>query len=514
MCGLAFTHNADVIELTNRLQHRGPDNTGKWEYNGIELGHTRLSIIDLSSASNQPLITDRYVMSFVGEVYNFKELFSYLNVNDDLADHTLPGDSIVLIKYFQKYGIEKTLRDINGMFAIVLYDKIENKVHLICDRFGQKSIYYYHDNQIFAAASCPSALLHLKEKWQISEQGLTSYWKLGATMCDSIWDGIKRVYASEIVSYDIKTKRISTSRYWQPEYKPNEDIRELIIDSIKKVKVADVPVYIFLSGGIDSSVVASQGFQHAVHMDGPELRYAEQVAQRFGINLHVVSPGKFDAVECMTDYVQKCGEPSMAALIPYIVSRETSKLCKVAVSANGADELFFGYDRTTEHITHGQLDHIFRSNITNWNYPTSAMLCEPRMSAGRWLELTTYVQHDLNKTLDFASMAHGLEVRAPFLDHRLVEAALSVQKEKIGRKALLKDMLRGMGFNDQFLNRPKMGFTLYQKPTNYDVDGAYVWCVKNGWLKDAKRSPRDNQYLKASAFSFKVWWDTFKEKIA
>jgi len=136
------------------------------------------------------------------------------------------------------------------------------------------------------------------------------------------------------------------------------------------------------------------------------------------------------------------------------------------------------------------------------------------MSQGRWFELQTYVQHDLNKTLDFASMAHGLEVRSPFLDHRLVEAALSVPQEKIGRKALLKDMLRGMGFNDAFLNRPKMGFTLYQKPTNYDVDGAYQWALANGWLKDAKRSPRDHQYLKASAFSFRIWWETFKNIIA
>ncbi len=288
-----------------------------------------------------------------------------------------------------------------------------------------------------------------------------------------------------------------------------------MLDSIRKVKVADVSVYIFLSGGIDSSVVASQGFTNAVHMDGPEYKYAEQVAQRFNINLHVVSPGKFDAVECMTDYVLKCGEPSMAALIPYIVSRETAKLCKVAVSANGADELFFGYDRTSDKTSHEQLNHIFRGN--EFNEIKSLHVGFPldhRLSTGRMIELQTYVQHDLNKTLDFASMAHGLEVRAPFLDHRLVEAALSVPKEKIGRKALLKDMLRGMGFNDQFLNRPKMGFTLFQKPVNYDVDSAYQWALREGWLKDAKRSPRDHQYLKASAFRFRIWWETYKGKIA
>lgn len=511
MCGLAFSINNDVSLITDKLKHRGPDNTGRWRNDCVDVGHTRLSILDLSANGNQPLQTERYVMSFVGEIYSYKEMFSYLNANDDLADHTLPGDSQVLIRYFQKFGIDKTLRDINGMFAIVLYDKIENKVHLICDRFGQKSIYYYHDNEIFAAASCPSALLHLKEKWQISEQGLASYWKLGATMDNSIWDGITRVYAAERVTYNTSTRLVTTERYWQPEYKPHEDLRELIIDSIKKVKVADVPVYIFLSGGIDSSVVASQGFAHAVHMDGKEFEYAEQVAQRFCINLHVVSPGKFDGVECMTDYVSKCGEPSAAALIPYIVSRETSKLCKVAVSANGADELFFGYDRMSDEVSTNQYFHIFRNGF---DYIQNDISCDERLSSGRWLELQTYVQHDLNKTLDFASMAHGLEVRAPFLDHRLVEAALSVPQAEIGRKALLKQMLREQGFDDQFLNRPKMGFTLYQKPVNYDVDAAYRWCVQHGWLKDGKRSPRDNMYLKAAAFSFKVWWETYKDIIA
>ncbi len=505
MCGIAGAIGTKAYDIADKQRHRGPDNFSVNE----TFAHNRLSIIDLSEQGNQPMIEGQYELTFNGEVYNYKELFSYLSPHDDMGDYTIPGDARVFLKYINRFGLDKALRDANGMWAFGL--KQGNIITLCVDRLGQKPLYYYHDNEIFAFASCPSALLHLKEKWQISEQGLASYWKLGACMSDSLWSGIRRVYASEIVSYDIETKRISTSRYWQPEYKPNEDIRSLVIDSIKKVKVADVPVYIFLSGGIDSSVVASQGFAHAVHMDGPEFKYAEQVAQRFNINLHTVSPGQFDAVECMTDYVQKCGEPSAAALIPYIVSRETAKLCKVAVSANGADELFFGYDRTSDTVTTVQLQHIFRSIMGYGHlYPQ----IDNRMSGGRWMELQTYVEHDLNKTLDFASMAHGLEVRNPFLDHRLVEAALSVPQEKIGRKALLKDMLRNMGFNDQFLNRPKMGFTLYQKPTNYDVDGAYQWALANGWLKDGKRSPRDHQYLKAAAFSFKVWWETFKDKIA
>jgi asparagine synthase (glutamine-hydrolysing) len=506
MCGIAGAIGTKAYAIADKQRHRGPDNFSVNE----TFAHNRLSIIDLSEQGNQPMTCGDYELTFNGEIYNYKELFSYLSPHDDMGDYTIPGDARVFLKYINRFGLDKALRDANGMWAFGL--KKDNIITLCVDRLGQKPLYYYHDNEIFAFASCPSALLHLKEKWQISEQGLASYWKLGATMVHSIWDGIFRVYASERVTYNIATRTITTERYWQPEYKPNEDLRELVIDSIKKVKVADVPVYVFLSGGIDSSVVTSQGFANAVHMDGPERKYAEQVAQRFGTKLHIVSPGQFDAVECMTDYVTKCGEPSMSALIPYIVSRETAKLCKVAVSANGADELFFGYDRTQQKVTQEQLSHIFRlSGTTDLIKETDI---DDQLSIGRWLELQTYVQHDLNKTLDFASMAWGLEVRAPFLDHRLVEAALSKPQADIGRKALLKQMLREQGFDDRFLNRPKMGFTLYQKPVNYDVDKAYKWCVLNGWLKDGKYSPRDLQYLKASAFSFRIWWETYKNKIA
>ncbi len=513
MCGISGSINTSVYAIADKQRHRGSDNFSVNE----TFAHNRLSIIDISEQGNQPMTCGEYEMTFNGEIYSYKELWSYLAPHDDLGNYTIPGDARVFLKYINRFGLDKALRDANGMWAFGL--KKGNEITLCVDRMGQKPLYYYHDNEIFAFASCPSALLHLKEKWKISEQGLASYWKLGATMHHSIWEGIRRVYASERVTYNIVDKTIKTERYWQPEYKPNEDLRELVIDSIKKVKVADVPVYIFLSGGIDSSVVASQGFTNAVHMDGPEYKYAEQVSQRYGINLHVVSPGKFDAVECMTDYVRKCGEPSMSALIPYIVSRETAKLCKVAVSANGADEIFFGYDRTQQNVTPEQYAHIFRKGVNDfvpfiYHSEETMNNINNNMSSGRWLELQTYVQHDLNKTLDFASMAHSLEVRSPFLDHRLVEAALSQPQEKIGRKALLKQMLREQGFDDRFLNRPKMGFTLYQKPTNYDVDKAYRWCVLNGWLKAGNYSPRDLQYLKASAFSFWVWWETFKNIIA
>jgi asparagine synthase (glutamine-hydrolysing) len=517
MCGISGIINGSIDPLLKNQIHRGPDGVGKniasTEYD-LWLGHNRLSIIDLSEKGSQPMESARYVLTYNGEIYNYKELQYYL--------HEFEGnDALTLLAYIERFGLGHALASANGMYGFGLFDKLYNKLHLVVDRFAQKPLYYYQEGETFAFASSPAALLHLRDKWKINEQALASYWKLGAVMIDSIWEGIKKVDGSEIVTYDLEKKVITKERYWQPEFQENTNgIEELILDAIRGVRVADVPVKIFLSGGIDSTLVASQFIGgEAIHMDGPERKYAQQVAKRFNINLHVVSPKEVCAKCGLKDYVSKTGEPTMAGLIPWITAREAVKFCKVAISANGADELFFGYDRTSDEITDPQLDNIFRrqyrDNPLNFIEPFTNI--DSRLSWGRWLELQTYVKHDLNKTLDAASMCHSLEVRNPFLDHRLVEMALSIPFEKIGRKELLKNMLRKFGFDNKFLNRPKMGFTLYQEPKGYKElqESSYKWAIENKFLKlISQPNARDLMYLKASAAGFFVWWETFKEIIA
>lgn len=517
MCGVAFSINTDVKPITEALKHRGPDNIGYFIDDNVELGHTRLSIIDLSDQSNQPLENSRYVLSYNGEIYNYRELDYHISPHtDDMAGKTMPGDSITLLRYITRFGIDRALKDSNGMFAFILYDKFYKKVHLAVDRFSQKPLYYYQEGDVFAAASSHSALLHLKDKWKINDQALRSYWKLGSVMIDSIWEGIKKVDGSEIVTYDVSSKTITKERYWQPAFQTNTNgIEDLIIDAIRKVKVADVPVKIFLSGGIDSTLVASQ-FEggEAIHLNGPERKYAEQVANRFKIKLHIVEPREVCAKCGLKDYVTKTGEPTMAGLIPWITAREAARFCKVAISANGADEIFFGYDRTKDNWNVNQYDHIFRKCI---DYkPSEEDDIGNNFSSGRWLELQTYIKHDLNKTLDAGSMCHSLEVRNPFLDHRLVEMALSIPFEKIGRKELLKNMLRKFGFDDKFLNRKKEGFSLYREPKGYKElrETSYKWAIENNFLKlISTPNARDLMYLKASAAGLFVWYETFKDKI-
>lgn len=434
-------------------------------------------------------------MTFNGCIYNYKELYPYLT-----------SDTLALLEHFTLKGLD-ALDDLNGMFAIGLYDRIDHKIHLIVDRFGQKNLYYYHDNDKFAFASNPAALYPLLPSKEINKDALQSYWLLGSVMGeDSILKGIKKVCASEIVTYNVSTSTLERRRWYEPKFQDNtSDIEELVLDAIDKVKVADVPIHIFLSGGVDSTLVASrfEGGQ-AIHLDSPEYVHAQFVAEKYKINLKRVFPEDIEVEKTLTDYSLYSGEPTMSGMIPYITAKEASKFGKVAITANGADELFFGYNRTSQFVTKVQWDHIFR-DLGYTNHLKYIL-------NGRKLELESYVQFDLNKTLDFSSMAHGLEVRSPFLDHRLVEMALSILEpdhRKKGNKTILKAILTKLGFKDEFINRQKLGFSLHKNPKDLDKlqQNAWLWCRHNGFLKvdDKKLNGRDYQYLRMSALGFYYW---------
>lgn len=511
MCGIIGSVNIEDSFIEKGLLHlhkRGPDYQ-KWVKvnENINFGHSLLSII---GTQTQPLhvstIDRNATLTFNGEIFNFKEFDSYQT-----------SDSLALISHLFNSGVYKGLQDLNGQFAFGYYES--QKIYLAVDRFSQKSIYYHHEGDKFAFASSPAALLHLKDKWEIDKDMLQSYWLLGSPM-GSIWKGIKKLGASEMLTYDVQANTIKIERYWQPTFQDNtNDIEDLVIDAIQKVKIADVPIHIFLSGGIDSTLVASQ-FQggKAIHLDSPERQYAQYVADKFGIEMNVVDPEEIKVEEYLKDYSIQCGEPTMAGLIPYVTAKESAKFGRVAISANGADELFFGYDRTSDNATQKQHDHIFRGSFYRSVYGNSPVVSWP--PAGRLSELDNYVQYDLNKTLDFASMSHSLEVRCPFLDHRLVEMALSIPEHvhrKNGNKTILKTMLKKMGFDDKFLNRPKLGFSLHKQPEGMDklISKAWRWCKEFGFLTvdDKKLSGRDKKYLEMSALGFYYWFLAWKHKI-
>lgn len=508
MCGISGSVGFDemfCIQATRHQQKRGPDYYGVERIGNVFLAHNLLSII---GHQQQPIKSDRYTMVFNGCWYNYKHFYPYET-----------SDTVALLKHIYKNGFNKALDDITGMFSIAVYDQEEEKLFCAVDRLGEKPFYYYHDDR-FAFSSSPASLLQIKDKWQIDEDSLKTYWMLGSAM-GSIWSGIKKLNGAEMLEYDIKTNKVKISTYWKPKFinDAQKRIEEVIMYSIDLVKVSDVPIHIFLSGGIDSTLVASRfKDRDAIHLDSPEYIYAKQAADKYNINLKVVHPHSIQIEEALTDYSYQSGEPSMSALIPYITSKEVSKYGRVAITANGADELFFGYNRTHDVIQDAQLCHIFR-RTKHMTVP-----CETEFNGnrfhGRMLELNSYVQFDLNKTLDFSSMCHSLEMRSPFLNHDLVETALSIpEKEhrRNGNKTLLKNILRREGFDNRFLERPKLGFSIHYEPTGMELlkQVSLKWCIDNGYLNvDLNTlSGRDRIYTEMSALGFYFWYRTWEDKI-
>lgn len=513
MCGIVGNIGFDV-ELWGKqmrsIAHRGPDDSGSiLIFPNISFGHTRLSILDLSETGRQPMTTYRYVLTYNGEIYNYKEFYrGPLN------------DAGALLELIERYGPIKALEYLNGMFAFAVYDRQENKLYLAVDRFGQKPLYYYENGEGFAFASTPAALTHLRSSWELDRDALQTYWEMGAVASDcSLFDGIKKLLAAHVLIYDVGKKTIQISRYWSPGLGSYtiRDVEDLLAQAITRVKLSDVPISLLLSGGIDSSIIATMcaGIK-AFHLESPEYEYAQLVAQKYSIDLHLVETGAVWVERELTDLAQTSGVPCMAGLIPYITAQAVSKMSKVGISAYGADELFFGYNRTQDRHHSEQIQHIFRRRVDlnfyrkHWDIDNEA--------GGRMLELYSFIQFDLNQTLDFAAMAHGVEVRNPYLDHELVEAALSLPysehvTRRYGNKAILKSILSRAGFDNSFLTRPKIGFSLHKEPGDMDIHRrtAVNWCVENKFLDLGKFEltglfgGRNRRYLEASALSFYYW---------
>lgn len=550
-------------------QHeRGPDHKGLVDDGRIvAMGHTRLALLDLSPAGDQPMREGDWLLSYNGEIYNH----DWLRGPYPKRKWNGTSDTETLLHMLANVSVRAALPSLNGMFAFAVWNSLERKLYCATDPFGIKPLYIHHDASgqqagaagsagslptadrqlptgLFACASSAAALLPLREKWKVDPMGLARFWNLGGTT--GIWQGIERIDGGMLITYDARTGQLTRERWYTPAFNPNAatEIEDLVRDAITQCATADVPVGLFYSGGIDSSVVAAVMSRqwaaaagstgslptadrrlptgiHAFHLGTAELAYALEGAKHFGLELHQVDDRGDRVLPALEHTVAATGEPTMAAHIPYIVSRVASRYVKAAISANGADELFFGYDRTLQDVR-AQHAHIFRQHELyappQWPRPvwTTWPLKDPRFSAcaqRRWFELQTYVQHDLNPTLDAASMCHGLEMRVPYLDRRVVEAALSLPLAWHGRKDLLKRMLLATGIGQPFVDRPKLGFSMTKKSEEHTAYMAQAWRMAQKVLGLQQRrglSGRDLAYLHAAAAGWAAWYNCWKQKMA
>ena len=353
------------------LSHRGPDSSGHYQDANVWLGHTRLSILDLSNAGHQPMRSadERLVISYNGEVYNFRSLAAESGF-DALRSRS---DTEVVLEAFAKFGIE-SFEKLNGMFAFAIYDRQTSKVWLVRDRLGIKPLYYHTDSATLIFGSEIKSIIKLSGgRLTCNQAALPEWLYYGNTLgSNTLYEGIEQLLPGHFLEIDLRTFKTEARAYWSlpsqsspiaAPYRTEAELvsttRDLLEQGVRRQLVSDVPVGLFLSGGVDSSAIAAFASRHydgtlatySAGFDfspgGSELPQAKRVADLFGTNhheIHIAGADVGDLVEKMVDHHDM--PFSDAANIPlYLMAEQINSHTKVVLQGDGGDELFGGYRR-------------------------------------------------------------------------------------------------------------------------------------------------------------------------
>jgi asparagine synthase (glutamine-hydrolysing) len=372
-----------INSMLNKIHHRGPDDHGSWSdsHIGVNLGHKRLSIVDLSPSGHQPMhsISKRYVIVFNGEIYNHIKLRQDLIKENKSANWVGTSDTETLLAGFDVWGIEKTINSCIGMFSIALWDKANNTLNLIVDRVGEKPLYYGWQgrgkSKTFLFGSELKALKeHPAFEKNINRDSLSLLMRHSyISHPNSIWKGIHKLEPGTILTISLNSSEPKLTKYWSAEQaiangkltnnhlSKEEAISQLDIllkDIISKQMLADVPVGAFLSGGVDSSIIAAhmqaqsaskiKTFTIGFNEDKQnEAEYASKIAAHLGTEHTKLILSSTDAKNIIPMIPTIYDEPfADSSQIPtYLVSKLARNEVKVALTGDGADEMFCGYNR-------------------------------------------------------------------------------------------------------------------------------------------------------------------------
>ncbi len=391
MCGISGFYSPSLESsalnhisslMVNALTHRGPDDKGTWiDERGLAIGHTRLSIIDLSSNGSQPMISadGRFVVSYNGEIYNHLHLRERLNKDSANIQWRGSSDTETLSNCIMFYGFSETLKLLQGMFAIAAWDQKLQRLYLAIDRFGEKPIYFGFQKNSFAFASDLNAIKQHPDFSQLSidRDSLGLFFKYNCIPSPfSIYKGVKKLRGGEFLCADLKkdsSPNIQISSYWstnkEVEHGINNqfdldqsEIESLVHKELSRVisdqMIGDVPVGVFLSGGIDSSLIAclmqdqsmqpirsfSIGFEDKGFNESEDAKFVADTIGSMHTNL-ILSNN--DIIKTLEEIPMMYSEPfSDSSQIPtYLVSKLATSDVKVALTGDGADEIFGGYNR-------------------------------------------------------------------------------------------------------------------------------------------------------------------------
>jgi asparagine synthase (glutamine-hydrolysing) len=531
----------DQLDIAlDALKHRGPDSQDCKIHSNVAFGHVRLSIIDADDRSNQPFCdaSGRYTLIFNGEIYNFKELRNDLEIKG--VEFVTNSDTEVLLHLLIKER-EKALPKLNGFFAFAFYDNQRDEILFARDRMGIKPIIIYEDGDKFILCSELNSLFHFDIDKTIDADALNHY--LGLTYIPASHTIIEKAYKIKPGEYGIiREKSVVINAYTEVRRNPYAklnyedsvtELQKLMNSAVERRLISDVPLGCFLSGGVDSSVVAtiaakqkekldtfSIGFDHK-YFD--ESGYARQVADKIGSNHHEFILTKKNFEDEFENFLEAIDEPfaDSSAFATFLLAKETRKEVTVALSGDGADELFGGYNKhkallKSEDYTprdkilvkgvSSVLGSFSNNRTSKWGQINRKV---QKMNSGLKLDIEARYWHwchfvsiedvvnilkpehyrtinwegymiqdvsdsliadqhfvlanDMLKKVDLMSMANSLEVRTPFLDPNVVDFANSLPLAfKLGKNAtkrILKDAYREE-LPEDVIDRPKKGFEI------------------------------------------------------
>ncbi len=525
MCGICGELRFDgqaadltaIARMNDLLWRRGPDHGGSYSDGALGFGHRRLSIIDLSEHANQPMVDQQLNLALVfnGTIYNYKDLraelagLGYRFFSD--------GDTEVILKAYHAWG-EDCVDRLHGMFAFAIWHCERKSLFLARDRFGIKPLYYSQDGARLRFASNTQALLAAGGvDTGIDPVALHHQFTLHGVVPapHTVFRGIRKLPPAHCMLIDEKgTQRLR--RYWhypatrlsmaRTEEEWLDDIHTALREAVRKRKeIADVPVGVLLSGGLDSSLLVgllaeqgvkdiltfSIGFEDQPEEQGSEFEFSDQVVAMYNTRHHKYHIPNEQVLTRLPEAVTQMAEPMVGqdAVAFYLLSERVSQEVKVVQSGQGADEVFAGYfwypqmaaekgsdlERFARHYfdrPHSEFLETVSADYRGGDYTSSLvseLLAEP--GADEYLDkvlrmdATTLIVDDPVKRVDNMTMAWGLEARVPFLDHELVELAMSMPASmKLGpdgkdHKYALKQIARGL-IPDAVIDRPKGYFPM------------------------------------------------------
>lgn len=499
------TQKEQFLKSLNILSHRGPDFSNSIQYKNMLLGHTRLSIIDLESRSNQPMYhKDKYILVFNGEIYNYRELKEELYLQG--YRFSTQGDAEVLLCAYDFWG-EKCVERFNGMWAFALLDIKKDKLFCSRDRFGEKPFYYYWDEQCFIFASEIKAILPFLDKRVANIPAIIPFIVRGNVDCyknETFFKRIFRVNPSENLVMNLNNFKVQKYTYYMINTKEVDNknpvlyVRRILEDSVRLRLRSDVQIGSCLSGGLDSSIINAliarlhpnkkDGFI-AIHAksslrESDESAWAKEVAKFLGIELCIVEPAKESFLESLEKVMLIQDEPfgSTSIYMQHFVMQKANELgIKVMFDGQGADEIFLGYESylglmyylsmkkesffknikmfcatkkwvldESEKLSDFDRDFFrikWKGGINEKFLNKNDLFC---IFAYKGLGGAHYSQEDimfrrlqaLLRYEDRNSMAFGVESRLPYLDARLVDFVVSLPIEVKFRKGYLKYLLR------------------------------------------------------------------------